>query len=113
MGRKVSFGFTGLYYMSSSLSTVHFLIEPQSIKVQKAVYSPPPSLHETFLQRHILGESLLRKQSNIKNIWINPLIPTFGRQRQADLCVFKAILVYIGSSRTARATVVRSCLQNK
>ena len=33
-----------------------------------------------------------------------PLIPALGRQRQADLCEFKASLVYSVSSRTARAT---------
>ena len=33
-----------------------------------------------------------------------PLIPTLGRQRQMDLCEFKASLVYRVSFRTARAT---------
>jgi hypothetical protein len=33
-----------------------------------------------------------------------PLVPAFKRQRQADLCAFKASLVYRVSSRTARAT---------
>jgi hypothetical protein len=33
-----------------------------------------------------------------------PLIPAFRRQRQVDLCEFKASLVYRASSRTARAT---------
>jgi hypothetical protein len=33
-----------------------------------------------------------------------PLVSEFGRQRQADLCKFKASLVYIASFRTARAT---------
>jgi hypothetical protein len=32
------------------------------------------------------------------------LIPALGRQRQVDLCEFKASLVYIVSFRTARAT---------
>jgi hypothetical protein len=31
-------------------------------------------------------------------------MPALGRQRQADLCKFKASLVYKASSRTARAT---------
>ena len=31
-----------------------------------------------------------------------PLIPTIGRQRQADLCEFKISLIYRVSSRTAR-----------
>ena len=32
------------------------------------------------------------------------LISAFRRQKQADLCEFKAILVYRESSRTAKAT---------
>jgi hypothetical protein len=32
-----------------------------------------------------------------------PLLPVLGRQRQEDLCEFEASLVYIMSSRTARA----------
>ena len=32
-----------------------------------------------------------------------PLIPALGRQRQVDLCEFKASLVYRVVSRTARA----------
>jgi hypothetical protein len=31
-------------------------------------------------------------------------VPTLGRQREADLCEFKACLVYRASSRTARTT---------
>ena len=34
-----------------------------------------------------------------------PLIPALGRQRQADLCEFKASLVYIGNSRRAKAVI--------
>ena len=30
------------------------------------------------------------------------LIPTFGRQRQVDICEFKASLAYIANSRTTR-----------
>jgi hypothetical protein len=33
-----------------------------------------------------------------------PLIPTLERQRQVDLCDFKANLIYKLSPRTARAT---------
>ena len=43
-----------------------------------------------------------------------PLISALGRQKQADLCEFKASLVYIVSSRTARASYkVRLCLKRK
>ena len=41
-----------------------------------------------------------------------PVIPALGRQRQADLCEFKASLIYSVSSRTARATK-RPCLKKK
>jgi hypothetical protein len=33
-----------------------------------------------------------------------PLIPALRSQRQVDLCVLKASLIYIVSSRTAKAT---------
>jgi hypothetical protein len=36
--------------------------------------------------------------------WPTPLIPALRRQRQADLSGFKASLVYIMSSRIAKAT---------
>jgi hypothetical protein len=36
--------------------------------------------------------------------WRVPLIPALRRQRQVDLCKFKARLVYIVSSRIAEPT---------
>jgi hypothetical protein len=36
--------------------------------------------------------------------WCTSLILEFGKQRQVDLCDFKASLVSIVSSRTARAS---------
>jgi hypothetical protein len=42
---------------------------------------------------------------------IQALIPALRRQWQADICEFKAHLVYIVSSRTARATQWDSCLK--
>ena len=36
--------------------------------------------------------------------WCTPLSPALRRQRQVDLCEFKASLVYIVSSRTTKAT---------
>ena len=39
-----------------------------------------------------------------------PLIAALGRQRQADLCEFKASLFYIASSRPA-GTKGRPCLK--
>lgn len=35
--------------------------------------------------------------------WHTPLIPAFGRQRQVNLYVFEASLVFIMSFKTARA----------
>ena len=32
------------------------------------------------------------------------LIPAPGRQRLVDFCEFKAVLIYIGNSKTAKAT---------
>ena len=36
--------------------------------------------------------------------WCTPLNPALGKQRQAELCEFKASLVYRASSRTAGTT---------
>ena len=41
-----------------------------------------------------------------------PLLPALERQKQADLCEFKASLVYRESSRTARATQKSPVLKN-
>jgi hypothetical protein len=40
--------------------------------------------------------------------WYIPLIPALQRQRQVDLCDFKANLVYKVSSRTAKAITQRN-----
>jgi hypothetical protein len=49
-----------------------------------------------------------KTKTNKKNLpgqwWHMPLISRFGRQKQMDLCEFKAILVYRSSSRIARTT---------
>ena len=42
-----------------------------------------------------------------------PLIPVLGRQRQEELCEFKASLVSKVSSRTARATKKDPVLKNQ
>ena len=41
------------------------------------------------------------------------LIPVLGRQRQVDLCDFKAGLLYTASFRTARATQEKPSLKKK
>jgi hypothetical protein len=43
----------------------------------------------------------------------HPLIPALGRQRQANICEFKASLVYRASIRIARATPRNSVLKNE
>jgi hypothetical protein len=45
--------------------------------------------------------------------WHTPLISALGRQRQVDLCEFKASLVYRMNSRTARATQRNPVSKNK
>ena len=42
-----------------------------------------------------------------------PLIPALGRLRQADLCEFKASLVYKVSSRRAMAVTQRNPVSEK
>jgi hypothetical protein len=42
-----------------------------------------------------------------------PLVPALGRQRQVDICEFKASLIYIESSRLARAIYMYTHLKNK
>jgi hypothetical protein len=41
-----------------------------------------------------------------------PIIPAFGRQRQVDICEFKASLFYRRSSRTTRAIPKNSASKN-
>ena len=45
--------------------------------------------------------------------WHVPLISALGRQRQVDLCEFKAIMVYRVISRPAKATQRNPVLKNK
>ena len=45
--------------------------------------------------------------------WQTPLMPTFGRQKQADVCEFKTSLVYKVSSRTTRAVTQRNPVLKK
>ena len=44
--------------------------------------------------------------------WLTSLILVLGRQRQVDLCEFKASLVYRVSSKTVRATQRNPVLKN-
>jgi hypothetical protein len=45
--------------------------------------------------------------------WHMLLIPTLGRQKQADLCESEASMLYRASSRTARATQRNPVSKNK
>ena len=49
--------------------------------------------------KEIIKERKLSKRIKCQAWECTPLIPTFGRQRQADVCEFEARLVYIVSSR--------------
>ena len=47
-------------------------------------------------------------------VYLHPLIPALGKQRQANLCEFEAIMVYRESAKTARAvTQINSVLKNQ
>jgi hypothetical protein len=50
------------------------------------------------------GNSLNLKCNHQWAVKPKPLIPEFKRQRQADLCAFKAILIYRVSFRTVGTT---------
>ena len=52
----------------------------------------------------IRPSSLNKIRSSRKTRKSEPLIPAVRRLRQADLCKFKTSMVYIASSRLARAT---------
>ena len=45
--------------------------------------------------------------------WHSPLVPVLGKQRQADLCEFKASLVYRASSWIAKAAKQRNPVLKK
>jgi hypothetical protein len=53
---------------------------------------------------YITGNFGLRINSRDQAWWFVSIITSLGRQRQANLCAFKARLVYIVSSMTTRAT---------
>ena len=57
---------------------------------------------------------LVLKKKKLKMIWVwwhTSSIPALGGGRKADLCKFKASLIYIVSSKIVRATIVASCLK--
>ena len=53
----------------------------------------------------------IKIEANQVVVVCTPLIPALGGQKQVDFCEFKASLVYIVSSRTARTVTQRPCLK--
>ena len=53
------------------------------------------------------------RPAKVETGWCAPLIPTLGRQRQADLCEFKFSLVYITSSRTVQSELHREKMSKR
>ena len=56
---------------------------------------------------------VLRKERLVGQWWYVPLIPALLRQRQMDLCEFKASLVYRVSSRTGSIATEKPCLRKR
>jgi hypothetical protein len=67
--------------------------------------SPAKLLSSWFTER-----SCLKKEGRSQVWWHIPLIPAFGRQKQADLCKFKGSLVYIVESQDSQGYTVRPIL---
>jgi hypothetical protein len=64
------------------------------------------------LLNSVLPLFIVTKMLYASQLWLSmPLIPVLGKQRQENLCEFKASLVYIESSRTTRATW-KDCASN-
>ena len=61
-----------------------------------------------------VGEEDTRKGGQISSQgWCTPLIPELGRQRQVDLCEFKASLIYRVISRTDRGAFLSRKFKKK
>jgi hypothetical protein len=64
--------------------------------------------------RHIIVPILQRRKLALENVRLGQvLVVMVGRQRQADLCKFKASLVYKVSFRTFRAVTQRNPILKK
>jgi hypothetical protein len=88
------------------------LVSSEIKKLFKASSPTPPdkslNLADNYLRKKkktfLLNFILFKRFFLTRQWWIMSLIPEFRRQRQVDLCEFKAGLVYRISSRTARDT---------
>ena len=58
----------------------------------------------THSSKITITENFLEKTVFSQVEWYRPFIPALMRQNYMDLCEFEASLVYMMSSRTARAT---------
>jgi hypothetical protein len=76
-----------------------------------ALFWPPQILHAYSTQTYIQAKHPYTHKW--KMWWRMPLIPAFGRQRQAGLCEFEASLVYRASSRTSEPTQRNPVSRNK
>lgn len=60
--------------------------------------------HSELVSRNSMALIAVIKRTLGQTVVVLALIPVLGWKRQADLCEFEFSLVYIASSRTARAT---------
>ena len=83
---------------------------------QTAAFLKPPTVLRfitiiTHLPHSLVKSLQVRKEAQIGQWWHTPLIPALGRQRQLDLCEFKASLVFRASSRTGSKATEKTCLK--
>jgi hypothetical protein len=68
-----------------------------------------PASSEDCSCRGMLDTLIFSSGGVAKQCWYTPLFSALGRQRQADLCEFRARPVYVRSSRSVKGYMVRYC----
>lgn len=78
-----------------------FLEEEREISIKYLLVQSllPGSSRQYMMEATLVSGFYLKIKTLSQAQWSVPLIPAPGRQRQADLCEFKATLIYILSSR--------------